>query len=135
MARPHALERPSKALLIERLQQVVDRAHLECFDRVGIVSGDEHQRWELRRLQRARKFDTIQGIHLNVEKQKLRRPQPDRRERSRAVAEFPHHVQIAFRFAEFAQGAPAGQLVIDDDDVHHAPANAAARRVSRTGDW
>ena len=44
MARPHALQRPAEALLIERLQQVVHGADLERFDCIRIVGGDEDQR-------------------------------------------------------------------------------------------
>ena len=128
MARPHALQGPAKALLIEGLEQVVDRADLECLDRIGVVGGDEHQRRQLRGIQRARKIDAVQGIHLNVEKQQLRRLQSNRRQGGGSVAVFAHHAQVVFRLAEFAQGAPAGLLVVDDDDVHHASANAGARR-------
>jgi hypothetical protein len=64
----------------------------------------------------------------------LRLLQSNRRERSGAIAVFTHHTQIAFRLAEFAQGAPAGLLVVDNDDIHHASTNSGACRVSRTGD-
>ena len=59
----------------------------------------------------------------------------NRRERRRTVAILAKHVQITLRLAKFPQGAAAGLFVIDDDDIHHASTNAAARRVSRPGDW
>ena len=123
MARPDPRERLAKALLIEGLQQIIHRADFECLERVRIVGGDENQGRQLRRLQGARQIDAVQRVHLNVEKQDLRFLRSHCRESGGAVAELTDHAQVAFRLAVFAQGAPAGGLVVDDDDIHHVPSN------------
>jgi hypothetical protein len=71
---------------------------------------------------------------LNIEEQQLRLKRLNRRQRGRAVAELADHAQIALGLAVLAQGATAGQLVVDDDDIHHASTSASARRSSRTGE-
>ena len=47
LPRAHPRECLAEALLIERLQQVIDRADLERLERIGVVSGHEHQRRQL----------------------------------------------------------------------------------------
>ena len=123
MTRPDSRERLAKALLVERLQQIIHRAHFERLERVGVVGCDENQGGQLRRLQGARQVDAIQRIHLNVQKQQLRFLQSNGRESRGAVAELAHHAQVALGFAVFAQGAPPGGLVVHDDDIHHVPSS------------
>ncbi len=77
----------------------------------------------LRWIQGARQVDAVERIHLDVQKQQLRFLLTNRRERRAAVAEFAYHAQIAFGFAVFAQGTPAGGLIVDDDDIHHVPSS------------
>ena len=72
VARPHAGQRLAEAFLIEGLQQIIDGAHLERLECIGVVGGDEHQRGQLLGLQRAREIDAVQRVHLDVEKQQLR---------------------------------------------------------------
>ena len=43
MPRPDPRQRAAKSFLVERLEQVVHGADLECFERVGVVGRDEHQ--------------------------------------------------------------------------------------------
>ena len=131
VARAHARQRFAEALLIERLQQVIDGAHLERLQRVCVVGGHEHQGGQFIRGERARQIDAVQRIHLDVEKQQLRPLRSDLRERLGTVAVLADHAQVALRFAQFAQRAPPGLLVVDDDDVHHAAAIGAAPLASR----
>jgi hypothetical protein len=129
MPRPHPRQGLAEALLIEGLQEVVHRADLEGLERVGIVSRDEHDRRELIRRERPRQINTVQRVHLNVEKQQLRPLRAHGGERGGTVAELAHHVEIALGRAEFPQRAPPGQLVVHDDDVQHQPLLHAAVRV------
>ena len=74
-----ALQRLAEPLAVERLQQVVERAHLERPQRVLIVRGDEdHERHALA----ADRLDHLEPVHLrhlDVEEHQIRRVIHDRR--------------------------------------------------------
>ncbi len=134
MSRPDARQRAAKPFLIERLEQVIDGADLEGFEGIGVISGHEDQGGQLRRFEGTRNFNAVQGIHLDVEEDELGLLRADCFKRGGAVAIFSDHPQIALGLAILAQGAAARLLVIDDDDIHHAVANAGARRVTGPGE-
>jgi hypothetical protein len=66
---------------------------------------------------------------LNVQKHELRAQRANGCERRVAVAVLADDGDIAFCIAELAQRAPSGELVVHDDDIHHAPTSGAARRA------
>ena len=134
MARPHARQRLAKTLLIERLEQVVDRAHLERLESVGVVGRDEHQRRQLLRRSSARASSMPFSGSIWMSRNKS----CGRFARIAASAAVPSAYspttrKSLLRLAEFAQRAPSGLLVVDDDDVHHALTNVqrGARRAGR----
>jgi len=118
MLRTYPGERLAEALLVERLQQIVHRAHLEGLERVGVIAGHEHDRRQMLRLQRAREVDAVQRVHLNVEEQQLRPLGADFLERGLAVGVLADHREVPLGLAEFTQHSTARRFVIDDDDVH-----------------
>ncbi len=130
--RPHAREGLAEAILVERLEQVIDCIEFKGLNRVAVVGRHEHDRRQGGRIERARQFDAIEGIHLDVEKQQLRLTDPDRRDRALAVAVFADDAQIRFLRAVLAQRAAARRLVVDDDDVDHVPsiAKISGMRIS-----
>ena len=132
--RPHARQGLAEAFLVEGLQEIVHGTDLESLERVSVVGRDEHQRGELLGRERARQIDAVQRVHLNVEKQELRAQLTNGGKCRAAVAEFADDVEVALGCAEFPQRAPAGQLVVHDDDVQHATqagSSAAAGRAAR----
>ena len=131
MPRPHAVQCLAEPLVIERLQQVVHGGNFECRQGVGVVRGDEDQRWKIFRPKRTRDVDAVHRVHLNVEEQQLGLARADRIQRAGAVAEFADYGEIRLRGAIFPQHAPAGRLVVDDDHLHAAPTSGAARPMSR----
>ena len=67
----------------------------------------------------ARKFAQAgHTVHLNVEKQQVRRIRAQCLQRRGAVAELPDERQGRRSRAIFPQGAPTGGLIVDDDDPH-----------------
>src|SRR6202012_5094268 len=70
-----------------------------------------------------RKIDSVQGVHLDVEKQDLRFLRAHGRQRGIAVAELADDAQVFLCLAILAQCAASGGFVIDDDDIHHVPSN------------
>ncbi len=55
------------------------------------------------------------------------------RERGGAVAELAHHAQVLFGLAILAQRAPAGGLVVHDDDIHHVPSSVVVCNLLPAG--
>ena len=139
MPAAHALEHRAEAAVVKGLEQVIDGAHFESFERVVIVGRYEHDERQGLRIERARQRHARQRIHLDVEEQQVRRPGPDRFQRRAAVTELTDHHQIGLAVAALAHRAPRGRLVIDDDDVHErrcASACAAPSGPSRSnGMW
>src|SRR5438045_3559558 len=69
----HTRKRSPEARLVEGLQEVVDRAHLEGLQRVLIVGRDEHDEREGLPVERARQREPRHRVHLDVEEQHVRR--------------------------------------------------------------
>src|SRR5919204_491092 len=82
-----ALDRDLQPLGVDRLQEVVDRVHLERLDRVLIVRGDEDDvRGRARIEEPPRDLESGQSGHLHVEKDDVGLQPIDRRESLDAVA-------------------------------------------------
>src|ERR1700722_9601033 len=103
MTRAYPREGLAETFLIERFEQVIDRAYLKGLERVGVIRSHEHQGGQLRRFQGAREVDAVERIHLYIEKQDLRLLLAHCGERGVAVAEFPDDAQILLRLAKLAQ--------------------------------
>ena len=68
-----ALQRVGEALAVERLQQVVERPHLERLQRVLIVGGDEDDERHLVGADRLDHLEAVHLRHLHVEEHEVRR--------------------------------------------------------------
>ena len=102
VAAAHARHGRLEARIVEGLEQVVDRAHLERLERVVVVGGDEHDQRQRLRVERARQCHAGHRVHLDVEEQQLRRLAPDRLEGRARVAVLPDHVEVGLALAALA---------------------------------
>ena len=118
MSATHALERFSEALVVERLQKIVDRTDLKCLQRVVIIRGHKHDQRQGLRIKRACERDAVQQIHLDIEEQQVRRPRANRVERAAAVTVLAHDTQVALTRAKLAKRSACCRFIIYDDHVH-----------------
>jgi len=116
---------------IDRLQQVVDRVHLEAFDRVLIVRGDEDD-FRGRRARPgpdllaedlARDLEAVHAGHLDVQEDHVRREILDQADRLDTVRRLPDHVDAAHLRQEEAQLLARQLLIVDDQgsQIHITP--------------
>ena len=112
-----------KSLRIDRLQQVIERAHLEGPQRVLIVRGDEDDHRHLLRPDRLQHLEPVGARHLDVQEDEIRRIPPD-------------HRQPFFRGGRFLDRIPGpledvteetADLRFVVDDVHAMVKQALAR--------
>ena len=121
----------------ERLQQVIDRLHLEGTDRILVVSGGEDD-VRRRRAERLQDLEAVHARHLHVEKYEIRSPLGDQLNRFHAVRRIADHVDVAELGEEPAQAVARELLVVDHERAnarlgHHAVASTGrAGRRSRT---
>src|SRR5262245_4859761 len=127
VAATHARHGGAKARIIEGLEQVVDRAHLEGFERVVHVGGDEHDERQPLRVERAGERHAGHGIHLDVEEQHVRVLAADRLECRAWIAELADDAQVRLALAAFAHRTPRRRLIIDDHHIHHGRRSPSGR--------
>jgi hypothetical protein len=109
----------AKAIRIERLEQVVDRLHLERAKRVAVERGDEHDR--RRRLPGDRLEDTerVEVRHLDVEKEQLRLERGHLLDRLPSAGACSNDFDLAGFLCQ-ADDAPAGNgFVVGYDGGEH----------------
>src|SRR5205823_2729433 len=123
----HTRKRGPEARLVEGLQEVVDRAHLEGFQRVLIVGRDEHDEREGLPVERARQREPRHRVHLDVEEQHVRRARTDRLEGGARIAVLADDRQVRLALAALANRAPRNRLVVDDHHLHQAAAPPSGR--------
>ncbi len=129
----HARERRLEARVIEWLQQVVHRAHLERFQRILIVSGHEHDERQSERVERARQREPRHGVHLDVEEQQLRGLLADGLQGGARIPVLADHLQVRLALAALAHAAPRPRLIVDDHHLHHSAARVAGRAAAPSG--
>ena len=111
----HAGQRLAQTLRAERLQQVVDRVHLECAQRVLVVRGDEdHRHVAADQLQH---LEPIQLRHLHVEEQQVGRELRHRLHRLEAVGALRHDLDVRFGGEELAEHRAGQRLVVHDGNA------------------
>src|SRR6266699_172587 len=123
----HTRKRGPEARLVEGLQEVVDRAHLEGLQRVLIVGRDEHDEREGLSVERARQREPRHRVHLDVEEQHVRRARTDRLEGGARIAVLADDRQVRLALAALANRAPRDRLVVDDHHLHQAAAPPSGR--------
>src|SRR5260370_12380401 len=107
----------ANAFLVERLQDVVDRVHLEGLDRVLIVgSGEDDLRYrDLSVYQFLYDAESVQAGHLAIEKNQLGGMFLDQVDRLQSVTALGHDVDVLDRLQKVAQLVASQLLVIDYD--------------------
>jgi hypothetical protein len=119
-----AVQRLPQAGLLDRLQQVIDRVHLEGADRVLVVGGDERDKRHLGFLEHAHDPDAIQFGHLQVQEREIRPLALDRFDRLFAGFRCGDDQHILERTKQRGQKRPRRPLIVRDDDpqacVHEA---------------
>ena len=113
---PRALDRDLEPRRIHRLQQVVDRVHLERLDGVLIVRRDEDDvRRRVRLEHPPRDLEAGQPRHLDVEEHDVRLQAVDGRQRLDAVAGLADDLDAADLAEQVAQLVARELLVVHED--------------------
>ena len=68
----HFRERRLESILIDRLQEIVDRPGLKSANGILVVRGDKYDQWERLVGNLREEFETGDAGHLNVEKHQIR---------------------------------------------------------------
>ena len=127
---PRTDERLVKTLPVERLQQVVERVHVEGAQGVVIEGGHEDDQRHARRADGFDDLESARAGHLYVEKDQVRFQASDGVDRVGAGGALGHQFQPVFGREERAQPLAGQRLVIGDEDTHlavrHATWNAAS---------
>ena len=126
---PRALERLREALAADRLQQVVERPHLEGRHRVAVERGDED---DVRDVARPPQHVEAGAFgHLHIEEAEVGDglvEQPHRRFR---IGRLARELEVRMRRQQSLHPFPRRPLVVDDDAaMPHAPVSPAGS-VSR----
>ena len=110
------LHRLVEAPLLDGLQQVVDRVHLERLDGVLVVGGDEDHPRRRRRVleQQVRHFEAGEPRHLDVEKRDVGLDGADDLEGADAVVGLADDGDVLDLTEEEAQFLAGGLLVVGD---------------------
>ena len=99
----------AEALLVDRLQQVVERMHLEGAHGVTVVGGDKNgQRQSALLLQRLHYAEAVDFGHLDVEEDQVWLLALDSGDGRAAVTALGHDFQVGFFLQQAAQ-TPAGK--------------------------
>jgi len=112
-----ALEGALEALRRHRLEQVVERVHLERADRVLVEGRDEDDRRHPRRPARVDHREPVHPRHLHVEEEQVDVLALEHRERLRPVAALRHELGVRLRADEALEAAPRERLVVGDRDA------------------
>jgi hypothetical protein len=126
---PHPVQRGAKALLLERLHQVIERANVECPPCVALMRGDEDDgRRRGRRLGEPFGHGEPAHLrHLDVEEHHLGAVRGDRLPRGGAVGALGHEAEVGLAGEEPTDPGPGQRLVVHDhrpDRRGHAGAPA-----------
>src|SRR4051812_37675086 len=134
-----ARQRLAEALAVERLQQVVERVHVEGAQRVAVVGGDEDHE---RHLVDAHRLDDVEAVgagHLHVEENEVGLQRENRFGAGGAVAGLADQFETGFFLEERAEPLAGEGLVVDDQDTStrcghdaHATRNAAGAPAAVT---
>ena len=101
-----------QTVLSHRLQQVIERVHLEGLHRVPVVSGDKDGERHVLSLQGRDHAEAIHLRHLNIEKDEVRLFLLDQRDGRLAVAALGHDLQVGFIFQHSAQALARQRFIV-----------------------
>jgi hypothetical protein len=113
-----ALDRLGEALLLDGLQDVIDRMHLEGLDRVLVVGRDEYDRRRVLHIGEARyDLEAIEPRHLDIEEHDVGPQLPDRFYGLVPLARFAGDLDAGDRAENALQVLARGRFVVDDEDA------------------
>jgi hypothetical protein len=110
-----ARQRLGEALVVERLDQIVDRRHLERFQGELIEGGDEDGHRHRRHADLPDDLETVQPRHLYVEEDQLGGQAADGLHRFRAAPGRGHHGDIRLLGQKIGDPLPGQRLIVGDD--------------------
>lgn len=129
-------EHLGEALVIERLEQVVERVHLEGLEGIGVVRGDEDDGGGEGGAHLAQHLEAVHARHLHVQEEHVHRVLAQGLHRLGAAGALAHHLDFGVRREQRQEPLPGDALVVHHQHAHggghlprhHAEARAAARR-------
>ena len=118
----------AKPLPAHRLEQVVERVHLERPHGVLLVGRDEDDSRCVRRRERPRHVEAVHAGHLHIEQDEIGTMVRDGRDGPLAAVGLRDHLDQGVLAEEAEQLAPRRSLVVDDEDPQRRlPANESDR--------
>ena len=123
----HAGQRLAQTFGADRLQQVVDRVHLECADRVLVVGGREDHRHVA--ADQVEHLEAVELRHLDVEEQQVGRQLRHGLHRLEAVGALRHDLDVRFGGQVLAEDRPRQRLVVHDGDAQRKRVWAQSSKV------
>ena len=120
--RPHLSQRLAESFAPHRLEQIVERVHLERLERIFVVGGHEHDR--RRRLEQLQNLEAVQLGHLDVEQDQVRGQLADPFHRFEAVGAVGHDLDVRLLRQVLAQQRARRLFVVH----HHRPDGTPFRR-------
>ena len=123
------LERLPEPLAAERLEQVVERVHLERPQRVLVVGGDEDDRRHAFGADGLNHAERVEPGHLHVEEHEVWRVVLNRRHGLRAVAALGDDLHILFLLQQRQHALARDRLIVNDQgsDLVHATLSISVR--------
>ena len=121
------LERLLEALAPERLEDVVDGAHVERTQSVMVVRGHEHDRGDPVRADALEDAEAVEIRHLDVEEHEVGPELLDRDDGLATVAALPDDLDAGFVREEGAQALAGEGLVVDDEGPHDGAHHSVIR--------
>ena len=115
-----AIERLLEALLVERLQQVVDGVHLEGLQRVLVVRGHEDGDGQLAVAEALHDFEAVELGNLHVEEQSAGLSRRITSTASRPSRHSPITSMSLFAPEQRPDALPGERLVVDDQRPDHS---------------
>src|SRR5579872_615364 len=103
-----------EALLVERLEQIIERMHLEGLHRVTVVSGHKNNHRHAPSANGLEYAETIQFRHLHIEKNQIRFAFFNGRDGSPPVGALSNHLDLRIAGEQTADSLAAQRLVIDN---------------------
>ena len=117
---PGAFQRFLQAGFTNRLQEIVDGAGVQRFDRVLVErSHDNDHRDVGSKGHVLDDFEAAHTGHLQVEKNDIRMQRRDAFQRRRASGRFANHLDVFVQVEFIAQDLPCNRFVVDDERSQH----------------
>ena len=115
-----SLHGSSQSRLANRLQQIIYRSCLECFDGVLVKGGNNHDDGERRFAEVPNYLEPAHDRHLEIEKDKIRPKLCNLLQRFFTVASLANDQNLREESQLFAKDAPGDRLIVNNYGFHHA---------------